>query len=189
MEFNNILDCKSKEEFYNWLKNNHQTETECWIECKKGKIKDNDVFYYIDAVYMALCFGWIDSIHRNKDGKTLQKFSPRKKNSPWGELNKERCRWLIKQNLMTESGIKEMPDLDEEFVIEDDILKLLKADETIWNNFNRFPKLYQRIRISNIQRERKKKDVFERMLKHFLEETKSNNIYGEWNDNGRLLND
>ena len=187
MEFNNVLNCKTKEDFYSWLNDNHQTETECWIECKKGKIKDDNEFYYIDAVYMALCFGWIDSIHRNKDGITLQKFSPRKKNSPWGELNKERCRWLIKNNLMQQSGFNELPDLEEEFIIDKDILKLLKKDKEVWNNFNNFPELYKKIRISNIQRERKKKDVFDRMLEHFLEETKKNKMYGEWNDQGRLI--
>ena len=34
---------------------------------------------------------------------------------------------------------------------------------------------------------RKKKDVFDRMLEHFLEETKKNKMYGEWNDQGRLI--
>lgn len=186
MEFKNILDCKNKEEFYSWLKENHQTEDECWIECKKGKMTDDNIFYYIDAVYMALCFGWIDSIHRQKDGRTLQKFSPRKKNSPWGELNKARCKWLIKSNLMTDAGYKELPNLEEKFVIEEDILKLLKQDNEIWNNFNNFPELYRKIRIGNIQRERKKNDIFNKMLNHFLEETKKNKMYGEWNDQGRL---
>jgi len=189
MEFRNILNCKNKEEFYSWLKSNHKTETECWIECKKGKMKDDSVFYYIDAVYMALCFGWIDSIHRQKYGVTLQKFSPRKKNSPWGELNKERCKWLIKNNLMSESGLSGLPDLETEFIIEADILEQLRKDQQIWENFNNFPELYRRIRVSNIQRERKKKDVFNRMLNHFLEETKKNKLYGEWNDQGRLLTD
>ena len=187
MEYKNILKVKNKEEFYNWLKNNHQTEIECWVDCKRGKMKDDNIFYYIDAVYMALCFGWIDSVHKDINGIRMQKFSPRKKNSPWGELNKERCRWLIKNDLMTESGYKELPNLDEEFVIDKDILKLLMKDKDIWNNFNNFPKLYQRIRISNIQRERKKRDVFNRMLNHFLEETKQNKMFGDWNDQGRLI--
>lgn len=187
MEFRNILYVQNKEEFYTWLKNNHKSEIECWINCKKGKLHNDNTFYYIDAVYVALCFGWIDSIHRQKDGITLQKFSPRKKNSPWGELNKERCKWLIKKKLMTEAGQNELPDLEERFVIEPDILEMLKADKIVWNNFNNFPELYRRIRVGNIQRERKKEDIFYRMLNHFIEETRKNKMYGEWNDDGRLL--
>ena len=32
---------------------------ECWINCKRGKIQDDDVLYYVDAVYTALPFGLI----------------------------------------------------------------------------------------------------------------------------------
>lgn len=82
MEFLNILKCKTSKDFYDWLLLNSQVEKECWIECKKGKTNGDDL-NYIDTVYVALCFGWIDSIHKSKDGVQLQKFSPRTKNSPW----------------------------------------------------------------------------------------------------------
>ena len=187
MNFNNILTCKNKKEFYNWLKEHHTTQDECWIECKKGYIKDDDVFYYTDAVYVALCFGWIDSVSMKKDGVRLQRFSPRKKNSSWGELNKERCRWLIKHGYMTENGYKTLPDFDEEFVIDEDILEKLKEDDETWNNFCSFPELYRRIRIANIQKQRKDPEVFNRMLNNFLQKTKENKIYGDYTDQGRLL--
>ena len=187
MEKYNIIECKSKEEFYNWLKDNHDIEEDCYIECKKGKINENsDVFYYIDAVYMALCFGWIDSTHRIINGIRYQRFSQRRKNSNWSELNKARCKWLIKNKLMTKSGFSVLPDLDKEFTIDRTILKLLKKDKEIWKNFNNFPELYKRIRIGNIQSMKKKNDIYNKALKHFLEETKLNNIYGDWDDNGRL---
>ena len=187
MEKYNIIKCKSKEEFYNWLKDNHDIEEDCYIECKKGKINQNsDVFYYIDAVYMALCFGWIDSTFRIINGIRYQRFSPRRKNSNWSELNKARCKWLIKNKLMTKSGFNVLPDLDKEFKIDKSILKLLKKDKEIWKNFNNFPELYKRIRIGNIQSMKKKNDNYNKALKHFLEETKLNNIYGDWDDNGRL---
>ena len=37
---------------------------------------------------MALCFGWIDSSQKVIDGTRYQRFSPRKKNRHWSELNK-----------------------------------------------------------------------------------------------------
>ena len=89
---------------------------------------------------------------------------------------------------MQESWLKELPDLDEEFKIDNDILELIQKDKEILKNFNSFPELYQRIRIWNIQRERDKPLVFQRMLNHFLQETKNGKMYGERNDYGRLLN-
>jgi uncharacterized protein YdeI (YjbR/CyaY-like superfamily) len=157
------------------------------LECKKGKIKQNkDVLYYIDAVYMALCFGWIDSTQRVINGKRYQRFSPRKKNSHWSELNKARCKWLINNKLMTQSGLDVLPDLDEELEIDKDILKSLKNNKETWENFNNFPELYRRVRIGNIQREKKKSEAYNKALKHFLEKTKENEMYGDWDDNGRL---
>lgn len=185
MERVNILNCKNDEEFRNWLVNNHSSQRECWVNCKKGKPK-KDVFSYIDAVYTALCFGWIDSTYGLIDGVRLQRFSPRKKNSHWSELNKERCRWLIKKNLMTPSGFKILPDLDEEFKIDDDILNALKSDDEVWRNFSNFPDLYKRIKISNIQKERKNEDIFNRMLANFIKNTKEGKTPGNWNDYGRL---
>ena len=188
-KYNNVLNCDTKEEFYDWLKKNHNKQNECFIECKKGKIKENkDIFYYIDAVYMALCFGWIDSTQKIINGIRYQRFSPRKKNSHWSELNKARCLWLIENELMTNDGLKVLPDLDEEFEVDKDILKSLKKDKETWNNYKKFPELYKRVRIGNIQREKKKSEAYNKALKHFLEETKDNNMFGEWDDNGRLKN-
>jgi uncharacterized protein YdeI (YjbR/CyaY-like superfamily) len=95
----NVLDCRSAEEFRKWLEDNHSSQKECWVNCKRGKIEDGE-FSYIDAVYVALSFGWIDSTYAKIDGVRMQRFSPRRKNSHWSELNKERCRWLIDHDLM-----------------------------------------------------------------------------------------
>ena len=87
---------------------------------------------------------------------------------------------------MTKSGLDVLPDLEEEFEIDKDILKSLKKDDEIWDNFNNFPESYKRIRIGNIQRDKKNSEAYKKALKHFLEETKQNNMYGDWDDNGRL---
>ncbi len=186
MEHKNILNYKTNKEFRKWLKNNHKNEKECWITCKRGKPKKDKTLYYIDAVYTALSYGWIDSTYGLINGTRMQRFSKRRKNSHWSELNKERCRWLIKNNLMTEEGYKKLPDLNEKFTIDKDILKELKRDEEIWNNFNKLPELYKKIKISNIQKERKKADIFNKKLNNFLKNTKKGKIQGNWNDYGKL---
>ena len=87
---------------------------------------------------------------------------------------------------MTEEGYKKLPDLNEKFTIDKDILKELKRDEEIWNNFNKLPELYKKIKISNIQKERKKADIFNKKLNNFLKNTKKGKIQGNWNDYGKL---
>ncbi|MGF2942936.1 YdeI/OmpD-associated family protein [Enterococcus xiangfangensis] len=156
---------------------------------KRGQPLDTETFWYLDAVEEALCFGWIDSVHKAiPNFGHAQKLSPRKKKSPWSELNKERCRRLKKLGLMTNSGEAVLPDMNtSNFVIDTDILQLLKEDPELSRKFHGFPQLYQRIRIDAIQREKKKPAVYARMKENFIKNTKQNKMYGLWNDYGRLL--
>lgn len=91
--------------------------------------------------------------------------------------------------LMTDAGRAVLPDMSENgFVIDNDILKSLQDDPVVWDNFCRFPELYKRIRIDTIQINRKHRpDVFKSRLEKFIENTRAGILYGEWNDNGRLL--
>ncbi len=184
MDKANILDCKNPEEFRKWLAINHSAQNECWIKCKRGKVKNGE-FSYIDAVYVALSFGWIDSTYGLVDGIRMQRFSPRRKNSYWSELNKERCRWLIEHGLMSEKGFESLPDLDEEFKVDGYVLDVLKSDEEVWKNFSAFPDLYKRIKVSNIQKERNREEL-DKKLANFMKSVKKGKMVGNWNDNGRL---
>lgn len=62
-----------------------------------------------------------------------------------------------------------------------------KADSEIWENFQSFPPLYQRVRVDTIQIKKKQPDLFKSRLQKLLDNTKAGIMYGEWNDNGRLL--
>lgn len=137
-----------------------------------------------------MCFGWIDSTVKKLDnGITIQRLSPRKKGSIWSELNKERCRRMEKLGKMTQAGKKVLPDMSEKgFNIDIDILEALKKDEMVWANFHKFPSLYQRVRIDTIQIKKKNPQLFQKRLEKLIENTKKGIMYGEWNDNGRLLN-
>jgi uncharacterized protein YdeI (YjbR/CyaY-like superfamily) len=64
---------------------------------------------YDDAVEEALCFGWIDSIVRKiDDERYCQKFTPRKENSNWSMLNKQRVEKLRKNGRMTKAGLEKI---------------------------------------------------------------------------------
>lgn len=187
---NNILSIKNRTEFRQWLSLHADKESECWIEVKRGKPVCSDVFYYLDAVEEALCFGWIDSTHKEINGIRMQRFSPRKKNSPWTELNKERVRRLEKLGLMTDSGRAVLPPMGvRSFKIDADTEAALK-EARVWSKFKSFPSLYQRVRAYNVYFYKKRnRQMYEKALKHLIEETKEGRMFGEWNDYGRLLND
>ncbi|MCI8379570.1 MAG: YdeI/OmpD-associated family protein [Lachnospiraceae bacterium] len=190
MEVRNLLDAQNRDELRKWLQEHYSTETECWVIVKRGRPKDDDTFWYIDAVEEAMCFGWIDSTTKKlNNGETAQKLAPRRKGSVWSELNKERCRRMEKMGRMTDAGRAALPDMSlSNFKIDEDILKELQADTKVWENFLKFPPLYQRVRIDTIQIKKKQPELFQSRLQKLIENTRQGIMYGEWNDNGRLLN-
>ncbi len=184
----NILQINNRSEFREWLLSNSASESECWVELKRGKPNDDGNFYYLDAVEEALCFGWIDSTHKIINNKRMQRFTPRKKNSPWTELNKERVRRLEKLGLMTDAGRAVLPSMGlRSFKIDADIEAALK-NARCWSKFKSFPPLYQRIRAYNVSFYKKRNSVmYQQTLDHLIVETKQGRMFGEWNDYGRLL--
>ncbi|MBR6410613.1 MAG: thymidylate synthase [Clostridia bacterium] len=185
----NVLTVKNRQEFRAWLAEHSASEPECWVDVKRGRPADPEQFYYLDAVEEALCFGWIDSTQTVIDGVRMQRFSPRRKNSPWTELNKERVRRLEKLGLMTDAGRAVLPGMGpRSFRVDADIETALKQAR-VWSRFKSFPPLYQRVRAGNISFYKKRNpDAYEKMLAHLIEETRKGQMFGEWNDYGRLVN-
>ena len=183
----NILDVASRAEFRAWLQANASTESECWVAAKRGKPGNDERLYYLDAVEEALCFGWIDSTYAKVNGITMQRFSPRRPGSVWTELNKERVRRLERLGLMTDAGRAVLPAMGpRSFKIDPDVAQALK-DARVFSKFKRFPPLYQRIRAYNVAFSKNRdKQAYEKALAHLIAETKKGNLYGEWNDYGRL---
>lgn len=184
----NILQVNNRNEFRQWLSLHSSKETECWIKVKRGRPISSDVFWYLDAVEEALCFGWIDGTHAVVDGVRMQRFSPRKKNSPWTELNKERVRRLEKLGMMTDAGRAVLPAMGaRSFKVDRDIETAMKKARC-WSKFRSFPPLYQRVRAYNVAFYKKRKPaMYEQTLAHLIAETKNGRLFGEWNDYGRLL--
>src|SRR3954469_3308400 len=62
-----------------------------------------------EALDVALCFGWIDGqAGRFDDDYTLQAFTPRRKNSPWSQINQGHVARLIEAGLMRPGGQAEI---------------------------------------------------------------------------------
>jgi uncharacterized protein YdeI (YjbR/CyaY-like superfamily) len=187
LEPKNVLDVKTTAEFRQWLAANHQRETECWAATKRGKNKPADTLWYLEAVETAMCFGWIDTTQKRINGVTMQRFMPRSPRSTWSELNKERCRRLERLGLITEAGRRVLPDMSEDaFKIDPEIQTVFAAHPKAWSNFQTFPKLYQRVRIDNIQRYKQDRVMFQKRLQRLIEQSEQGKMYGQWNDYGRL---
>jgi len=99
---------KSTEQWRSWLSQNHAKENEIWLVFYR-KATGRPVIAYDAAVEEALCFGWIDSIIKKIDDTSYaRKFTPRKDQSIWSQLNKKRAGKMIKEGRMTEAGLSKI---------------------------------------------------------------------------------
>ena len=89
-----------------WLSDNHDKEKEgIWLVFYR-KETGKPSLEYEDSVEEALCFGWVDSIIKKiDDEKYCRKFTPRKPDSKWSQLNRKRVQKAIKEGRMTEHGL------------------------------------------------------------------------------------
>ena len=95
---------KHRQEWREWLKDNHEKEQSVWLIYYKKK-SNIPTIIYSEAVDEALCFGWIDSKSKPLDEeKFMQFFSRRKEKSVWSKVNKEKVDRLIGEGLMSKAG-------------------------------------------------------------------------------------
>ena len=186
----NQLNVNTRSEWRKWLQKNHNKVTELWLifyNKETGKLTLN----YDDAVEEALCFGWIDSIVKKIDEeKYVRKFTPRKNNSVWSELNKKRVRKVIKEGRMTEFGMEKINAakkggawnkiLEPPKVSYDDpkdFISALNKNKKAKSNFDKFSpsdkkRYYMWINIA------KKKETRERRIKESIELLSKNKELG-----------
>ena len=139
-----------REQWRQWLEDNHSSREEVWVIIHKKKSAKKGLKYQ-EAVEEAICFGWIDSKMQSIDAETFrQRFSPRRKNSIWSQNNKERAEKMIRIGKMTKSGFETINEAKKngkwnaayssktEAPIPNDLAEALKENEVAWNNFNRF---------------------------------------------------
>ena len=190
MEVTNLLDIGRRAELYRWYQQNHDKVSDFWLRVNRGAADCPGVVRYIDAVEVALCFGWIDSTMKSiDDGKPVQHFTPRRKGSNWCERNLIRCRRLAHLGEMTQAGLAAAPDLDPSlFIFEDWVVDAVKADETAWANYNSLPETYRRIRVDYIQHYRQtgRMEQAQKALQRFVKDCHDGRMLSGWDDLGRL---
>ena len=191
MEVTNLLDIHTREELYRWYEMNHDKVPDFWLRINRAEADCPGVIRYVDAVEVALCFGWIDStMKRIDDGKPIQHFTPRRKNSNWCEHNLVRCRRLIRLGEMTPAGLAVIPDIDPgHFVFEDWVTDTIKADKTAWEHYLSFPENYRRIKVDRIQHyhHTNRQEYAQKLLQKFVQDCHAGKLQPGWSDFGRLL--
>ena len=131
---------------------------------------------YNDAVEEALCFGWIDSTIKHIDPlHRAQRFTPRRKGSPYSRQNIERLIWLDAHGMIHPSVREDiLPVIQAPFIFPADIIEALRQDDEVWDNYQHFPDSYQRIRVAYIDAARKRPKEFQKRLNNFIEKTRRN---------------
>jgi uncharacterized protein YdeI (YjbR/CyaY-like superfamily) len=95
----------SPEEFYAWLEEHHETESEVYVGYFKTHTGKRGMSW-AEAVDQALCFGWIDTRADSIDGdRYMQRFTPRKPGSNWSKINVEKVARLKQAGLMRPAGL------------------------------------------------------------------------------------
>lgn len=173
---------ESKQAWESWLEDYHDTSLGVRLIIAKqasGKVSVT----YDEALEVALCFGWIDS-QRNKldDTYFLQRFTPRRKKSPWSAVNRERAENLIKQGKMREAGLREIEKAQQDgrwdaayqpqskATVPDDLQQALAENEAARAFFetldsrNRFAILYRLNTAKKTETRQRRLDQFIQML-------------------------
>lgn len=173
----NVFYTSSREEWRKYLNEHFLTDTEIWFVFPM-KEAGEDSLSYNDAVEEALCFGWIDSTIKHIDElHRAQRFTPRRKGSPYSQPNIERLIWLESKGMINPT-IREsiLPVINAPFVFPEDIICEIKKDEVAWKNYQNYSDSYKRIRVAYIDAARKRPDEFDRRLRSFVSKCHDNKM-------------
>lgn len=92
-----------------WLAEHHGSESEVWLVFHKQHTGVASIDHG-DALDEALCFGWVDSLVKRLDDRRYAiKFTPRRADSRWSEVNRKRYAVLKASGRLQAAGIARAP--------------------------------------------------------------------------------
>ena len=184
MEITEVFYPTTRTEWRDWLQTHHQTKTEVWLRTFK-KASNEPSISYDDMVEECLCFGWIDGVVKKYDEESkVQRITPRRKKKTFlSELNRQRVWKLQRLGLMTAAGLERIHDQvgspDDPWEIPEWVEEQLRSDPEVWENFNGFPKLYQRLKIGWIKEcAPSRREEAQRRLNYLIKMTGKGKMYG-----------
>jgi uncharacterized protein YdeI (YjbR/CyaY-like superfamily) len=173
---------KSPKEFYDWLEEHHETESEVYVGMHK-KHTGKRAMSWSEAVDQALCFGWIDGRANGIDeDRYMQRFTPRRPGSNWSKINVEKVARLKDAGLMRPAGLAAFERRTDERTgvysfegAEDAALppeyeQRLRADPAAADYFDRKPPWYRRTAAHWVL-SAKREETRERRLSQLIEDS------------------
>jgi uncharacterized protein YdeI (YjbR/CyaY-like superfamily) len=99
-----VIDFADAARWESWLADNHGTTDGVWVKiAKKGAVTKSVTL--LEALDVALCYGWIDSHRKGLDeNHYLQRYSPRRPKGTWSRVNVDKVEVLIAAGRMREPG-------------------------------------------------------------------------------------
>lgn len=180
MEITQTVEVERRAQWRAWLASHHATQREVWLVAQLREAGTG--ISYLDAVEEALCFGWIDGLAKRFDAtRRAQRFTPRRPNSNWTQLNRERVARLRAAGLMTPSGEAAMPKA-RPFTIAADIRAALEATAGAWEFLQACEPVYQRVRVGYVEEQRGAAAPFAARLSNLVKQCAARKQFGNWND-------
>ena len=100
---------RTVDQWREWLAGHHASEPEIWLVFHKQHTGRTTLDREA-SVEEALCFGWIDSLVRRLDDERYAvKFTPRKPDSRWSDVNRRRYASLERRGLLMPAGLANAP--------------------------------------------------------------------------------
>jgi uncharacterized protein YdeI (YjbR/CyaY-like superfamily) len=190
MSENPILPFASPAAWEAWLEEHHAASPGVWLKLAKKETGIPSITY-AEALDVALCFGWIDGQKDKLDDQYwLQRFTPRRKQSKWSAVNRDKAVALVDAGRMRPAGLAKVEAAQADgrwdaayasqskMTVPADFQAALDTNEAArtffaqLNRVNRYAILYRIQNVKRAETRRKKIDQFVQMLaegKHLYE--------------------
>jgi uncharacterized protein YdeI (YjbR/CyaY-like superfamily) len=169
------LEVANRQAWRKWLADHHDDVSEIWLVFYKRHTGIRLVGYD-EAVEEALCYGWIDSLIRRLDDDCYaRKFTPRKIDSKWSDINRQRYADLKARGLLAKPGINRPPTRGSDYAprpaateVPPYMEEWLKSNPQAWRFFEQLAPSYRRAYIGWID-SAKRPETREKRLNEALE--------------------
>jgi len=173
----------SAEKLRDWFLRNHDKKDELLIGFYKVNSGKKSISYQ-DAIDAALSFGWIDGIRKGIDDISYNtRFTPRRKNSIWSQINIKRIEYLQKSGQMHPAGLAVFNDRNPartnlysfeqtDHQLRPDYEKKFKSNKGAWKFFEERPPSYRKPAIHWVMSAKQEETRLRRLdqLIHFSKE-------------------
>lgn len=103
-----VMAVEDAAQWESWLADHHELKEGVWLKIAK-KNSGRTSIAVVEALDIALCYGWIDSQRRSYDeAYYLQKYSRRRAKSQWSKVNVDKVEALVAAGRMREPGLAEV---------------------------------------------------------------------------------